>query len=598
MRRQSLILSCILLVSTGVFAQEIGQQGTDPFTGQPASPVPPVTLPDTTPKPGLGNREDRLVFKSHTILVQVPTVVTDKAGNHIRNLTRDDFEISEDGKQQKITTFEEVTAAARPTAASTFPGTFSNLAFDGQQTVAISVIALDTINTPFLDQAYGRKQLIKYLADTLDSGHVFGLIVMGSKGIKVLGGINSDPATLIAALKRASAELSPMETFGADGKALAAAGDASELTGGIAPGEDGVQRLRRFILNADALEGSYEQSRAIEDTMRAFLAIAWSLSGIPGRKSLIWATGGFPFTLDSPSSLPGGSLSALYERAMEALKNAQVAVYPVDVRGLVSTLPNEDATYSGALNGPGIGEAASSRSWLQAETVHSMVNFAEMTGGRAYYNSNDLTAGFKRAADDSSSYYLLGYYTDTHNTKPGWRKLQVQLQGKNKDKDKEWEVRARTGVFFTNAALDPQLTHKADIEFALSSPFDSTGIPVTMQWQPPAPDGDKKPSAVDNKKKIGFALRLPATSVIEESDKNRFDVDFIAQATRRGAPAGNAAETIKGVVPASALDRIKAEGIFYRNALELPPGEYQVRFVVRDNLSGRIGSVSAPLTVN
>jgi hypothetical protein len=139
------------------------------------------------------------------------------------------------------------------------------------------------------------------------------------------------------------------------------------------------------------------------------------------------------------------------------------------------------------------------------------------------------------------------------------------------------------------------LTHQADIDFALSSPFDSTGIQVTMQWQPPGPEGDKK---AGDKKKVGFALRLPATSVIEESDKNRFDVDFIAQATKLGVPAGKAGQTIKGIVPASALDKIKAEGIFYSSALELAPGDYEVRFVVRDNLTGRIGSVSAPLTVN
>jgi VWFA-related protein len=586
-----IVLLCLMLAPVGALAQEIGNQGTDPFTGQPANPVPPVTLPDTTPKIG-GTREDRLVFKSQTVLVQVPTVVTDKSGNHVHNLTKDDFKILEDGKQQKISSFEEVTAGTRPVPAKTFPGTFSNLALDGQQPLAITVIALDVINTPFLDQAYARKQLIKYLADNLDSGHVLGLVVMGSKGIKVLGGLNSDPAALIAALKKASGEVSSMETFSTDGKALASAdADPSELTGGSGPGEDALMRMRRFILNADALEGQYQQSRAIEDTMRAFLAIAWSLSGIPGRKSLIWATGSFPFPLDSPSTLPGGNLSQLYERAMDALKNAQIAVYPVDVRGLVSTTPTDDAKYDGAVSSAGLSDAGSGRSWLQASTVNSMVTFAEMTGGRAFYNSNDLTAGFKRAADDSSSYYLLGYYVDTHNTRPGWRKLQVQLPLK----DKGWEVRARTGLFFTNTGIDPQLTHQADIDFALSSPFDSTGIQVTMQWQPPGPEGDKK---AGDKKKVGFALRLPATSVIEESDKNRFDVDFIAQATKLGVPAGKAGQTIKGIVPASALDKIKAEGIFYSSALELAPGDYEVRFVVRDNLTGRIGSVSAPLTVN
>jgi VWFA-related protein len=580
------LLSFLLLLSIALPAQQLGQPENDPFTGQPTSAAPPVTIPDTTQTLSEQSREGRLVFKSQTVLIQVPAVITDKAGNHVHGLTKDDFKVLEDGRQQKITTFEEVTAAARPLPAPSLPNTFSNLTFNNQQALSITVIALDTINTPFLDQEYGRRQLIKYLANNLDSGHVLGLVVMGSRGVKVLGGINSDPAALIAALKQASGEVSRMETFSTGGKILGSVeSDPTQLTGGIGRGEDAASRMRKFILNADVLEGQYQQSQAIEDTMRAFLSIAWSLSGVPGRKSLIWATGGFPFSLNSPSSLPGGSLSVLYERTVEALKNAQIAVYPVDVRGLVNTAPNADVTYSGE-NGPAGGEVLAAGSSLNASTLGSMTTFAEMTGGHAYYNNNDLAAGFKRAADDSAQYYLLGYYADPHNTKPGWRKLQVQL----KEKDKTLEVRARTGVFFTNAALDPELTHKADLEFALTSPFDSTGIKVTMQWQPPAPDGDKK--------KIRFALRLPAESVIDEGDKNRFDVDFIAQATKLGKPAGNAGQTVKGIVPASALEKVKAEGVFYTNALELAPGQYQVRFVVRDNLSGRIGSVSAPLTVD
>jgi VWFA-related protein len=420
--------------------------------------------------------------------------------------------------------------------------------------------------------------LIKYLADHLESGQVLGLVVVGSKGVRVLSGLDSEPAALIAALKKASGEVSPMQAFGSEGQVAAATGRSSELTGGTSPGEDPAEKLRQFILNADSLEGAYQQSRAIEDTMQAFLAIAWSLSGIPGRKSLIWATGGFPFPLNSPSSVPGGSESLLYERAMEALKDAQVSVYPVDVRGLVSA--GGDVTYSG----DGSANNVLGRGWLQSSTLDTLKTFAEMTGGRAFYNSNDLAAGFKRAADDSSSYYLLGYYMNTNNSKPGWRKLQVEVQRK------DVEVRARTGFFVTNATVDPDLTHKADIGFALSSPFDSTGIAVTVKWQGTSPDGAKK--------KVAFAVHLQAMGVIDEANKNRFDVDFVAQATLKGALVGSAGQTIKGSIPAAGMAKIKADGIFYQNALELPPGNYDVRFVVRNNLSGRIGSVTAPLMVN
>jgi VWFA-related protein len=580
LRQMASLLCWIISLSTCAWAQEI-----DPMTGQPANLGAPANLPEPdVHKYNGADQEKKLMLRSQTVLVQVPVVVSDKSGRQVRKLTRDDFKILEDGKQQRIAIFEEVNAGnARPVQTTNAPGTFSNITLE-QQPSSITVIALDTINTPFLDQTIGRKQLIKYLADNLESGRVFGLVVIGRKGLQILSGLNSDPASIVAALKKASGEMSDMESFGTEGKIMAASGDTSELTGGISPGADPAAVMKGFILGADAVQGGYQQSRAIEDTMKAFLAIAWSLSGVPGRKSLIWATGSFPFSLDSPSSLPGGSLSVLYERTMEALNDAQISVYPVDVRGLVSTSPTGDATYSGGLSGPGFADAAAGRSSLQASTVQSLENFAEMTGGRAFFNNSDLAAGFRRAADDSASYYLLGYYVDHTSNKPGWRKLQVQVARK------DVEVHARTGFLVTNATIDPQLTHTDDVAFALSSPFESTGIQVTVRWQGVTSDGDKK--------KIGFAVHLPATGVIDERDKNRFDIDFVAQATKTGTPVGNAGQTIKGTVPSAALDKIKADGILYQNALELPAGNYQVRFVVRDNLSGRIGSVSAPLTVN
>jgi VWFA-related protein len=379
MRRQLLILwCCIIFLPTCALAQE-----NDPFTGQPASPSTPGSIPEADVHHSRGADEERkLAFKSQTILVQVPAVVADKAGNHVHNLSRGDFKIFENGKEQRIAIFEEVnTGSSHSAQAKNPPNTFSNFTLE-RQPFAITVIALDTINTPFLDQTFGRKQLIKYLADNLESGRVFGLVVIGSKGLQVISGLNSDPASIVAALKKASGEMSPMESFGTDGKIAAASGEgASELTGGTPA--DPVARMQQFILSADSVQGSYQQTRAIEDTLKAFLAIAWSLSGVPGRKSLIWATGSFPFNLDSPSSLPGGSLSILYERTMEALNQAQVSVYPVDVRGLVSTTPTADATYSGSLSGPGFADAAAGRSWLQTSSVQSLENFAEMTGGRA-----------------------------------------------------------------------------------------------------------------------------------------------------------------------------------------------------------------------
>ena len=86
--------------------------------------------------------------------------------------------------------------------------------------------------------------------------------------------------------------------------------------------------------------------------------------------------------------------------------------------------------------------------------------------------------------------------------------------------------------------------------------------------------------------------------LINESDRNTFDVDFVAEAIKDGVILGHVGQVAKGALPPEVFSKIKAEGMLYRNAFELPAGNYQVRFVVRDNSTGKIGSVSAPLNIN
>ncbi len=133
------------------------------------------------------------------------------------------------------------------------------------------------------------------------------------------------------------------------------------------------------------------------------------------------------------------------------------------------------------MTGPGFNAYLASRGQSLQASIDTMRNFAETTGGRASYNGNDLAAEFKRAADDASSYYLLGYYLDTENNKAGWRKLKVKVLQKG------MEVRAREGFLVTSTTMNPDAAHDADLKFAMDSPFDSTGIPLTVRWQPLRP---------------------------------------------------------------------------------------------------------------
>jgi VWFA-related protein len=534
---------------------------------------------------GSVNDEPKVEFRTQTVLIQVPVVVTDKSGNHLHGLNKEDFTLLENGKPVSVTAFEELTANTGPIAAPTVaPGQFRNLSLQDPKPRNVVVIALDTVNTPFLDQAYGRRELIKFLARNVGSGQVLALMLITSHGLKVVQGLTGDPAVLTAALKKVSGEVNTLETLSTDAQADAVTGDLPPTM--FSPYADPLSALDAFVEHGDAVEAQFVQQNAIETTMNAFLGIAWSLSGVPGRKSLLWATGGFPFAIDSPSSVPGGYLSVLYERTMLALNEAQISVYPVDIRGLMNNSIFAEGNRTGSISGLNASRALTNRGWLQQAKFDTLNDFADMTGGKAFYNTNDLTGSFQRAADDGLSYYVLGYYLDTHNNKPGWRTLKVKV-----DK-KDIEVRALTGFFVTNSTMNPLLSRNLDMKNALHSPIEGTGVPVTVQWLSVSTEGEKK--------KAVFLAHMPAGSLsFDPAGRDQLNFYFAALAyDKNGKEAGQAALSFTRPVPQDQLASVRANGLDFRNALQLSPGTYTVRFVVRDNVTGKVGSVTAPLTVN
>lgn len=253
--------------------------------------------------------------------------------------------------------------------------------------------------------------------------------------------------------------------------------------------------LRAFIERGTGYAGLIQQDATLA-TMEAFRTLAESLSGIPGRKTLIWAIGGFPFEINSldssPVNFPLQSLS--YEGTVAALNEAQVSVYPVDVRGLVALGPTRGSS------GPQLATRVLTREQSLASSMQTMNYFAETTGGRAFYNRNDVAAEFTTAAEDASSYYLLEYYLNTNDNKAGWRNLKVKVQ------QRDAHVRAREGFLMTSATMNPDTARDADLKFAMNSAFDAAGIPLTVRLRPAAASADKN----SDKKAVGFTLQIAA----------------------------------------------------------------------------------------
>jgi VWFA-related protein len=410
--------------------------------------------------------------------------------------------------------------------------------------------------------------------------------------VRVVHDFTTDPRVLVAALHKVKGD--PSEFV-----------DSTErletLDGAATPeGRRGWDDPRAVQCEADMIDSmmkeaelnfqSFQQRLAITYTLQAMQQVAQALAGLPGRKSLIWAGGGFPFSVsDNTMQLaPAGrdSLSdvlPMYEHTWQLLNDAQITIYPVDANGLQSS----DLAGGGARR-PGVRYARSNTNWRQMDTQATLTTFASMTGGRAYFNSNDLVKGFREAVQDSAEYYMIGYYLDRSNPKRGWRKLAVKV------KRDHVNVRARSGFFVTDSTSNPESSRESDISLALQSPLDYTGLSLVARW------GSVEASKEPSKKRVHFMMNLAANpALIDLADNNHIALELVALAkTSEGKQVDHPVGQKVDLHPtAEHLSTIREKGIAYLGTLDVGPGEYTVRFVVRDNLSGRIGSVLAPLKV-
>ena len=284
MRNRALLVLVALLLSHSLWCQAHGGGGG--HSSGPAPSTGSVSSPNRAPGPMSGlntstplisaNDEGKIEFRTQSTLVQVPVIVTDKSGNHVHGLTKSDLHIFENGKEQAISVLEEKVAINSKIAASALqPGEFQNLTIPEDQPRTITVIALDTVNTPFLDQTYGRRELVKYLANSLDSGQVLALMIITSHGLKVIQGLTGDPEQLVQILKKVGGELPAMQSIDMDVQADVAAGDAPDMPTPVSPGTSRPRPWKH--LSSMATQSSRSSSSRTPSRLRSM--DSWELPG-------------------------------------------------------------------------------------------------------------------------------------------------------------------------------------------------------------------------------------------------------------------------------------------------------------------------------
>jgi VWFA-related protein len=568
----------------------------------------PVVPAAQTDRPATPKVDDGQAFKFAVgaNLVIVPVIVTDKTGAHISGLKAEDFELKEEGTVEKIVRLDELTGDVskieRRTAGAK---TFSNELI-AEHPKKLEIIALDQVNTPFASVKDGSRALVEFFSKNVDANTLVALVSLGHNGPRVIHDFTTDTSVLVAAVQKVKTRLNSrdattLEVSGDNSQADVEALQLAALLNGGDPGS--VTTPAQFSALGRAQRAQIDASRQAQEgliTLENFQALAQYFGGVDGRKSLIWASTGFPFSLGANAqSNTRGTTNDDWQRTFRMLNEANISVYPVDIGGL---LPGVSANTLQTLNSnvlrcSGPEGCAGARS-QQLSAVESgaftdltvgkhttMQQVAEMTGGQAFYNSNDGAELFRRAGQDASQYYMLAYYTKDTG-KYGWRKLSVKVQ---RDGAK---IRARSGFFFGDpkAGTDPQVSLK-ELKMAMNSDLSFTSVPLKGQWLNVEPSGSKK--------KVHFALTIPAgVSSIDTQHQNHISLEFLVVATDgTGKVAGNISQRFDTQLPPEGVSQIQQKGLDYANALTLPPGSYTVRFVVRDNLRGTLGSMSTPLKV-
>jgi VWFA-related protein len=513
-------------------------------------------------------------FTSRASLVLIPTIVTDRNGAPVMGLSKEDFYVLDNKQSQKIAVFDEIkTEPGQIRRVDPHDDGFTNAVAPEAKTQRLTMILLDTLNTQFADQARARRELLKLVEETLKPGEPVALLSINSNGLNVLNDFTTDPTVLAAAIKRVRAQASAAERSESELADMEATLQQARQPGRAPFSEDTIaDSLSGFQGGAFEHFQRFQLTNSIETTLRALRQVAESFSGVPGRKSLLWVTGGLPFEADDPTAFQFGSTELLdrYESTWNALNDAQITVYPLDMGGLFN---------------PGYISARFRRPVRNRRAIDSVSNLetlAKMTGGKFCEHKMNVSGCYNEAQQDAGHYYLIGYYTDTTKGKPGWRKLDVGVS------KPQLQVRARNSYYVPSKSRDPMKSERDDMDTAVISPTDFTAIPMLVRWTGRAADGEKV--------KLSFRFNVASAGITLDESTHRLGLVFAAFAkTPKGGIAGDFVKELEGNLPAATAEQVARHGVVYEGAISMVPGKYIMRFVVRDNPSGRLGTVSVPV---
>lgn len=504
-------------------------------------------------------QEDPLRISVTTRLVQVSVVVLDGKGRPANGLTKDDFTVLDNGKPQVITGFfrsgGEPAATAPAPRDPAAPPTWSNRGQSAAEMPrTVTALIFDGLNTNMKDQSFVKEKMLRFLRN-LREGDSAALYLL-STDLRILHDFTSDAKSLIASLE----DLQP--------KMLA--------------------QWTRETVSGGTMRGILRKDRA-SFTLSALRAIGEHLSRIPGRKNLVWVTSGFPMLIaEREKNSPGYMHSMIPEMqaTAKAIGDADVALYPISAMGLVG-VPQISAA-QGATRGFGRGRTVTqagpeiTNSRQTGPFQDMMIAIAEPTGGRAFFERNDLDVVLRETMKDLACTYTLSFQPSHGEWNGEYRRLRVQLGRKG--------LKARHRPGYVASPDGPVDSRDADAVLmdAIDNPLDSTGIGLTVAVE--ASEGAE----------VKLRIRIDAKAITLEPAQDRWQGKLLVAVVPEPAEEAMGQPDVQRLTVDLSRERyneVAKDGATVTRTIAREAYARGIRVFVADVASRRVGSVNVrPLT--
>lgn len=517
-------------------------------------------------------------FKTRVEYVEVDALVTDQQGQFVRDLTKDDFQVTEDGKRQTISNFTlvdiPIERAERPLFASRpiEPDVQTNEhPFDGR----VYVLILDDLHVAALRSQRVKIAARQFIERNLGANDLMAVIFTGGRSQDAQE-FTSNKRLLLNAVDKFMGQKLDSPTIARNREYFQQV-DPATRDAHIADPEE-----QQRVYNTRSMLSSLRQVGEWFGAVRG------------RRKSMLLISEGIDYDIsdiirapDQQSSSAGTIISDIQD-AIAATARSNVSIYTIDPRGLATTADDTIgvsgfADQDDPVAGAGIGTRGVAYDLRVSQD--SLRQLADETGGFAAVNRNDFTNAFERIVRDNSSYYVLAYYPPSDKRDGKFHKIDVKVtrpglivrsrRGYNAPRGKPAPVNTKTGGI-------PQ-----ELFEAINSPLQVSGLTMRV-FASPFKGAAPNASVLLGVELLGRDLSLEANS--------RVEVSFMAiDSKSKVFGARNDALTMN--LKPDTKARVEQSGLRVLNRLDLPPGRYQVRVAARDSAKTNIGTVVYDLDV-